>query len=152
ALAGELIQRQRQPPREGACHRHRLLAFLLRSCPGEDERELGLLLAIDLADVDHADTQGRAQDAAVVGREGRSDEQGGQQGLPGQRLPVARPRRRSSSSMASWMLYPCARSSSSGALSSSLLENSRCVAGSRMLRATPSPTGEEMYTSENTPG
>lgn len=38
-----------------------------------------------------------------------------------------------------------------GALSSSLLENSRCVAGSRMLRATPSPTGEEMYSSEYTP-
>ena len=61
------------------------------------------------------------------------------------------PRRRSSSVMAASMLRPCARNSSMGALSSSLLENSRCVAGSRMLRATPSPTGEEMYSSEYTP-
>jgi hypothetical protein len=53
--------------------------------------------------------------------------------------------------IASSMDRPWARNSSIGALSSSLLENNRWVAGSRMLRATPSPTGDEIYNSEKTP-
>ena len=103
---------------------------------------------VTLTDIDQPDHLPRAHHPAVVGRQRAGDDQQRQGRVRQQCLHAvghgACPLRRSSSAMASSMLKPWARSSSIGALSSSLLENSRCVAGSRMLRATPSPTGEEM--------
>ncbi len=152
AFPRQLIEGGRQALGKGLRHRERLLPVFLRGGLtqrfGQDLGELGFFGAVHLGHIDHPDDQGRPQHPAVVGRErcGHHEQRHQAVGAPVEngRFHTACPRRRSSSLIASSIEKPWARNSSMGALSSSLLENSRWVAGSRMARATPSPTGEEM--------